>query len=76
VSNASATAGSSSNSNNGNSVNISKLNVNHIVSVEPLKIKLNEGEEPRAPNQDETDVLIKRLFDVYKQQKQQVNNFI
>ena len=51
----------------------SKLNVKSIVSVEPLKIKLAEEEEPRAPNQGETDTLVKKLFDVYKLQKQQVS---
>ncbi len=58
-----------------NSASLSKLNVSNIVSVEPLKIKLTDSEEPRAPNQDETDILVKKLFDVYKQQKQQVNFF-
>jgi hypothetical protein len=53
-------------------VNISKLGLNHIFSVEPLKICISDNETPRAPNLEECEMLIKRLYDVYKQQKQQV----
>jgi hypothetical protein len=37
-----------------------------------LKIRLIDGEEPRIPSQEEIDLIVKKLFDVYKQQKQQV----
>ena len=67
-------------SNHNNSVNslnqmlISKLNLNHIYTVEPLLIKVNEKDEPRAPNIEESESIIKKLFELYKQQKQQVND--
>lgn len=50
----------------------SKLGVHNIVSTEPLKIRLNETDEPRSPNAEESDALLKRLFESYKLQKQQV----
>lgn len=53
-----------------------KLTINQIYSVEPLRIKLNESDEPRAPSLDESEVLIKKLFELYKQQKQQVKRSI
>lgn len=53
-----------------------KLGLNHIFSVEPLKICVNEDESPRAPNIDECEILIKKLYDLYKQQKQQVCIYI
>lgn len=49
-----------------------KLNVNNIYTVEPLLIKLSETDEPRAPTHEESEVIIKRLFETYRQQKQQV----
>ena len=49
-----------------------KLNLNNIYTVEPLLIKLNETDEPRAPTHEESEVIIKRLFETYRQQKQQV----
>ena len=49
-----------------------KLNLNNIYTVEPLMIKLSEAEEPRAPTHEESEVIIKRLFETYRQQKQQV----
>jgi hypothetical protein len=61
--------------NNTNSLNhmlISKLNLNNIYTIEPLLIKINEKDEPRAPNQEESESIIKKLFELYKQQKQQV----
>jgi len=61
--------------NNTSSLNhmlISKLNLNHIYTIEPLLIKINEKDEPRAPNQEESESIIKKLFELYKQQKQQV----
>ncbi len=51
-----------------------KLNLNNIYTVEPLLIKLNETDEPRAPTHEESEVIIKRLFETYRQQKQQVIN--
>ena len=49
-----------------------KLNLNHIYSIEPLRIKFNDGEEPRIPTNEETEMLVKKLFNTYKLQKQQV----
>ena len=49
-----------------------KISINQIYSVEPLRIKLSENEEPRAPSLEESEIIIKKLFDTYKQQKQQV----
>ena len=49
-----------------------KLNLNNIYTVEPLLIKLSETDEPRAPTHEESEVIIKRLFETYRQQKQQV----
>lgn len=50
-----------------------KLTVKHIYSTEPLLIRYNESDEPRAPNHEESKSLIKTLFDQNKQQKQQVS---
>jgi len=74
-SNANQIANQMSNNNTNNSLNqmfISKLNLNHIYTIEPLLIKMNEKDQPRAPNQDESESIIKKLFELYKQQKQQV----
>lgn len=57
-----------------NSVSGVKLSVEHIHSLEPLRIKIAETEEPRAPNANESEILIRLLFSMYKQQKQQVRN--
>jgi hypothetical protein len=58
---------------NKTSQQVTKVSISHIFSVEPLKIKMNESEEARAPTLDEADALVKKLFEIYKQQKQQVN---
>ncbi len=50
-----------------------KLNLNNIYTVEPLLIKISETDEPRAPTHEESEVIIKRLFETYRQQKQQVS---
>jgi hypothetical protein len=48
------------------------LGIQHIFSIEPLRISIHENEAPREPNFEETEVLVKKLFEVYRQQKQQV----
>ena len=63
---------SNNNTNSLNQMLISKLNLNNIYTIEPLLIKINEKDEPRAPNQEESESIIKKLFELYKQQKQQV----
>ncbi|RNA07090.1 coiled-coil domain-containing 74B-like isoform X1 [Brachionus plicatilis] len=65
--------------NNVNSTNtainpITKININQIYSIDPLRIKMSEAEEPRAPSLQESEIIIKKLFDIYKQQKQQISN--
>jgi hypothetical protein len=63
------------NSNLGNNPNLSKLNLSNIYTVEPLRIKLHENDEPRAPSLEEAEVFISKLYDLYKHQKQQVSNY-
>ena len=53
-----------------------KLNISNILTLEPLQIKITENEESRAPTNDECEVLLKKLFEVYKQQKQQVAKIV
>jgi hypothetical protein len=54
---------------------ITKLNLNNIYSVHPtLLIKINKEDEPRAAKVEEAEVLVKKLFELYKQQKQQITN--
>ena len=55
---------------------VSKLNLNHICSIEPLRIRLSEKDEPRAPTVEESESIVKKLFELYKQQKQQVRNYM
>jgi hypothetical protein len=57
---------------NNNNPIVTKLNLNHICSIEPLRIRLSEKDEPRAPTVEESESIIKKLFELYKQQKQQV----
>ena len=60
--------------NNGltNANSMSTLSIANIYSIEPLKIKTQQNEEARAPNIDECESIIKNLYEIYKQQKQQV----
>ena len=51
-----------------------RINVDHIYSLEPLRIKTSEHEEPRAPTTEESDMLVRSLFSMYKQQRQQVSH--
>lgn len=53
---------------------ITKLNLNNIYTVEPLRIKLNESDEPRPPTLEESEIFISKLYDLYKHQKQQISN--
>jgi hypothetical protein len=63
----------SKNANNSRNTTIfPKLNINHIYSIEPFRIKFNDGEEPRTPTNEEIEMLVKKLFNTYKLQKQQV----
>lgn len=39
-----------------------------------MRICIIENESPRAPTHEECEILVKKLFDVYKQQKQQISN--
>ena len=52
---------------------LAKLNLNNIYTVEPLRIKLHEHDEPRPPTLEESEVFISKLYDLYKHQKQQVS---
>ncbi len=52
---------------------LSKLNLNNIYTIDPLRIKITDTDEPRAPTYEECEIIIKKLFDIYRQQKQQVN---
>ena len=52
---------------------LAKLNLNNIYTVEPLRIKLHEQDEPRPPTLEESEVFISKLYDLYKHQKQQVS---
>ena len=54
--------------------NLAKINLNNIYTIEPLRIKLNENDEPRAPTNEESEVFISKLYNLYKHQKQQVSN--
>ena len=51
---------------------LNKLNLNNIYTVEPLRIKLHENDEPRPPTLEESEIFISKLYDLYKNQKQQV----
>ncbi len=55
-----------------NATNLLKLNLNNIYTIEPLRIKMHEYEEPRQPTLEESEVFISKLYDLYKHQKQQV----
>lgn len=70
------TANSNTNTTTNNVPVVSKLNLNHICSIEPLRIRLSEKDEPRAPTVEESESIIKKLFELYKQQKQQVRNYL
>ena len=70
------TANSNTNTTTNNVPAVSKLNLNHICSIEPLRIRLSEKDEPRAPTVEESESIIKKLFELYKQQKQQVRNYL
>jgi hypothetical protein len=61
-------ANSSTKSTNG----VKVISVEQIFSLEPLMVKTAENEEPRAPTSEESEILVKNLFALYKQQKQQV----
>lgn len=52
--------------------NLAKINLNNIYTIEPLRIKLNENDDPRPPTLEETEVFILKLYNLYKHQKQQV----
>jgi hypothetical protein len=56
-----------------NANSMSNLSIANIYSIEPLKIKSQQNEEARAPNIDECESIIKNLYEIYKQQKQQVS---
>lgn len=51
-----------------------KLNLNHIYTIEPLLIKVNDKDDPRTPSKEESESIVKKLFELYKQQKQQISN--
>lgn len=53
---------------------LNKLNLNNIYTVEPLRIKLHENDEPRPPTLEESEIFISKLYDLYKNQKQQISN--
>ncbi|CAF0855488.1 unnamed protein product [Brachionus calyciflorus] len=66
------------NVNNANSISTitprTKININQIYSIDPLRIKLNESDEPRTPSLEESEIIIKKLYETYKQQKQHISN--
>lgn len=64
-----------SNNNASSSNQLTKsLNLNNIYTVEPLRIKLNDNDEPRPPTLEESEIFISKLYDLYKHQKQQISN--
>jgi hypothetical protein len=48
------------------------VGINNIFSVDPLRVTLDENETPREPRFEECEVLVRKLFETHKQQKQQV----
>ncbi len=48
------------------------VGINNIFSVDPLRVTLDENEAPREPRFEECEVLVRKLFETHKQQKQQV----
>ncbi len=64
---------SNQNVNNNQQFSLAKLNLSNIYTVEPLRIKVHENDEPRPPTLEESEIFISKLYDLYKHQKQQVN---
>lgn len=54
---------------------LARLTIDHIHSLEPLRIRTSEHEEPRAPTNEESEMLVRSLCNMYKQQRQQVRIF-